>query len=66
MLLADEPTSELDEVSRDHVVSELVSAGQVRARWSSLASHDRDVLAACDRTLWIVDGRLAAEPDRVG
>jgi len=50
LLLADEPTSELDEVARDHVVRELVS----QARSGSLvilASHDRDVLAACDRTL---------------
>jgi ABC-type lipoprotein export system ATPase subunit len=65
VLLADEPTSELDEVSRDHVVRELVAHARAGAL-VVLASHDRDVLAACDRTLWLVDGRLAAEPDRVG
>ncbi len=65
LLLADDPTSELDEVARDHVVSELVA----QARSGSLvilASHDRDVLAACDRTLWLVAGRLVDTPDRVG
>ncbi len=65
VLLADEPTSELDEVSRDHVVQELVA----QARSGSLvvlASHDRDVLAACDRTLWLVAGRLVDAPDLVG
>ena len=65
MLLADEPTSELDEVSRDHVMRELVAQAR-SGTLVVLASHDRDVLAACDRTLWLVDGRLAAEPDRVG
>jgi putative ABC transport system ATP-binding protein len=65
LLLADEPTSELDEVSRDHIVQELVA----QARAGSLvvlASHDRDVLAACDRTLWLVAGRLVDAPDLVG
>ena len=55
LLLADEPTSELDEVSRDHVVGEL----QAEARGGAvvvIASHDRDVLAACDRVLWLADG----------
>ena len=65
VLLADEPTSELDEVSRDHVVQELVAQAR-SGTLVVLASHDRDVLAACDRTLWLVNGRLAAEPDRVG
>ena len=55
LLLADEPTSELDEVSRDHVVDEL-RAEATRVAVVVIASHDRDVLAACDRVLWLADG----------
>jgi putative ABC transport system ATP-binding protein len=55
LLLADEPTSELDEVSRDHVVGEL-RAEATRGAVVVIASHDRDVLAACDRVLWLADG----------
>ena len=55
LLLADEPTSELDEVSRDHVVGEL-RAEASRGAVVVIASHDRDVLAACDRVLWLADG----------
>ena len=55
LLLADEPTSELDEVSRDHVVGELRAEAR-RGAVVVIASHDRDVLAACDRVLWLADG----------
>ena len=55
LLLADEPTSELDEVSRDHVVGELQAEAR-RGGIVVIASHDRDVLAACDRVLWLADG----------
>jgi putative ABC transport system ATP-binding protein len=55
LLLADEPTSELDEVSRDHVVGELRAEAR-RGGMVVIASHDRDVLAACDRVLWLADG----------
>ncbi len=57
LLLADEPTSELDEVTRDAIVTELrreASSGAVVV----LATHDPDVMARCDRTTQIVDGRL--------
>jgi putative ABC transport system ATP-binding protein len=57
LLLADEPTSELDEVTRDAIVTELrqeASSGAVVV----LATHDPDVMARCDRTMQIVDGRL--------
>jgi putative ABC transport system ATP-binding protein len=58
LLLADEPTSELDEVSRDHVVGEL-RAEASRGAVVVIASHDRDVLAACDRVLWLADGAVS-------
>lgn len=57
LLLADEPTSELDEATRDSVMTELrneADAGAVVV----LATHDPDVIAWCDRATQIVDGRL--------
>ena len=58
LLLADEPTSELDEVSRDHVVGELQAEAR-RGGMVVIASHDRDVLAACDRVLWLADAAVS-------
>jgi ABC-type lipoprotein export system ATPase subunit len=57
ILIADEPTSELDEAARDLVMAE-IHAEAGRGALVVLASHDRDVLATCHRTLWIADGDL--------
>jgi putative ABC transport system ATP-binding protein len=57
LLVADEPTSELDETTRDHVIGELRAEAD-RGALVIVASHDRDVLDACDRTLWMVAGAL--------
>lgn len=58
-LLADEPTSELDESTRDHVVEQFRREAQ-RGAVVVLATHDTDVMAACDRSLKIVAGRLVS------
>ena len=42
-------------MSRDHVVGELQAEAR-RGGMVVIASHDRDVLAACDRVLWLADG----------
>lgn len=50
LLLADEPTSELDEMTRDHVLAELrreADGGAVVV----LATHDPEVVRHCDSTL---------------
>jgi putative ABC transport system ATP-binding protein len=57
LLLADEPTSELDEETRDHVVAELrVEAANGAA--VVVATHDPDIVAACDRALRLSSGHL--------
>jgi putative ABC transport system ATP-binding protein len=58
LLLVDEPTSELDESTRDHVVRELVAEAE-RGSVVVIATHDPDVVAACDRVLTLVDGRVS-------
>ncbi len=56
VLLADEPTSELDEVNRDLVVAE-IRAEALRGAVVVLATHDPDVAALCDDEIHLVDGR---------
>jgi putative ABC transport system ATP-binding protein len=58
VLLADEPTSELDEASRDLVVAELrAEAG--RGALVVLATHDPEVADMCDDQLHLVDGAVS-------
>jgi putative ABC transport system ATP-binding protein len=59
VLLADEPTSELDEHNRDLVVAE-IRAEADRGAVVVLATHDPDVADACDDELHLVDGKVAA------
>ena len=59
LLLADEPTSELDAVTRDRVL------GGLRARAASgaavlIATHDQEAAQACDRVLELTGGALRA------
>jgi putative ABC transport system ATP-binding protein len=61
VLLADEPTSELDEQNRDRVVAELRAEAD-RGAVVVLATHDPEVAAACDDQLHLTDGRAAREP----
>jgi putative ABC transport system ATP-binding protein len=60
VLLADEPTSELDELNRDLVVAEIrreADKGVVVV----LATHDAEVAQMCDEELHLVDGRVFGE-----
>jgi putative ABC transport system ATP-binding protein len=63
VLLADEPTSELDEHNRDLVVTELRLEAD-RGCVVVLATHDPEVADLCDDELHLVDGRHAGEPVR--
>ncbi|NUS51903.1 MAG: hypothetical protein HOQ22_12810, partial [Nocardioidaceae bacterium] len=64
VLLADEPTSELDEKNRDLVVAELRVEAQ-RGAVVVLATHDPEVADLCDDELHLVDGRATGEPVRM-
>jgi putative ABC transport system ATP-binding protein len=57
ILLADEPTSELDEGNREHVMDQLrIEAG--RGAIVVVATHDPAVVAAADRKIVLDEGRL--------
>jgi ABC-type lipoprotein export system ATPase subunit len=61
LLLADEPTSQLDHGARDIVLDGL---GEVNERWGTtvvVVTHDPDVAARMSRTITIRDGRVGAE-----
>jgi putative ABC transport system ATP-binding protein len=58
LLLADEPTSELDEVNRDHVLIHLRRAADQGAA-VVVATHDPAVVDACDHDVHLVDGVVA-------
>ena len=58
LLVADEPTSELDEATRDHVLGEL-RVEAARGAIVVVASHDPAVLEQCSRTVRLVAGRAA-------
>lgn len=56
VLLADEPTSELDAGTRDLVVAQLRAEAD-RGAVVVVATHDPDVASVCDDALELVDGR---------
>ncbi len=60
LLLADEPTGNLDQATSDHVVRLL---NEIRAELGTtivMVTHDQEIAAhASDRTLHLVDGRVA-------
>ncbi len=61
LVLADEPTSQLDAESADAVVALLQSAANDLGTTVIAVTHDPEVGAALDRTVTIRDGRVGAE-----
>jgi putative ABC transport system ATP-binding protein len=61
VLLADEPTSELDEGNREHVMDQL-RLEAARGAVVVVATHDPAVVDAADRRLVLDEGRLLPEP----
>jgi putative ABC transport system ATP-binding protein len=60
LILADEPTAELDAMNRDRVVAELRAEAD-RGTVVVVATHDPDVAARCDDEVHLADG-LVADP----
>lgn len=61
LVLADEPTSQLDAVSRERVVEILARAHAVFGHTLVLVTHDASVAAQTSRTVTIRDGRVGSE-----
>lgn len=60
VLLADEPTGNLDEVTRDEIIVLLVETARSRGITLVIVTHDSDVAQKMDRHLVIRNGRLAS------
>ncbi|HSK56009.1 MAG TPA: ABC transporter ATP-binding protein [Jiangellales bacterium] len=61
LLLADEPTSQLDAAHRRHVLDLLTRAGDELGTTVVVVTHDADVGQALGRTVSMRDGRVGAE-----
>ena len=64
LLLADEPTGNLDHTTGAAVIDLLFSLRQRAGTTLLLITHDRDLAARCDRQVHMSDGRIA-DPDPV-
>ena len=60
VILADEPTGNLDEAMRDEVMDLLVTTARERGITLIVVTHDKEVAGRLDRQLVIAKGRLSA------
>jgi lipoprotein-releasing system ATP-binding protein len=58
-VLADEPTGNLDRETAGAVFGVLVDLARRRGTAIAIVTHDPELAARCDRTLHLVDGRIA-------
>ena len=61
LLLADEPTSQLDHRARDEVLAAISTINTSTGMTVLLVTHDPEVAALLPRTVTIRDGRIASE-----
>jgi putative ABC transport system ATP-binding protein len=58
ILLADEPTGNLDSATGRHVIDRLVAVNRDRGRTLVLVTHDPELAARADETILLRDGRV--------
>lgn len=61
LLLADEPTGNLDHTTGGAILDALIQHRQAGDRAMVIVTHDREVAARADRVVRLVDGRIAEE-----
>jgi ABC-type lipoprotein export system ATPase subunit len=61
LLLADEPTGNLDSATAEEVIDSLIALSRARDLTLVMVTHDPEVAAHADRILHLKDGRLATE-----
>jgi lipoprotein-releasing system ATP-binding protein len=62
LVLADEPTGNLDSVTGDQVLQSLFSLTRERRHTLVLVTHNNEIAATCDRIIHLKDGRLLPSP----
>lgn len=65
LVLADEPTGNLDTATADEVFALLRRFNQERGTAFLIVTHDPRLAARCDRIIELVDGRIVADGPRV-
>jgi putative ABC transport system ATP-binding protein len=60
ILLADEPTGNLDSATGAQIIDLLVSINRERGRTLVLVTHDRDLAARADETIALRDGKVVS------
>ena len=63
LVLADEPTGNLDAATGDQVMSHLFARSRDRGAALLLITHEAGLAARCNRTIRMADGRIEAEPE---
>jgi putative ABC transport system ATP-binding protein len=58
IVLADEPTGNLDSVTGRHVIELLVAVNRTRGRTLVLVTHDSELAAFADEAIALRDGRV--------
>ena len=58
LVLADEPTGNLDKRTSDELVGLFVRLHQERGLTSVLVTHSQRIASVCDRVVYMADGRL--------
>ena len=59
LILADEPTGNLDSTTADEVFTLMRKVNQDKGVAFLMVTHDRELASRCDRTIEIIDGRIA-------
>jgi lipoprotein-releasing system ATP-binding protein len=64
LILADEPTGNLDSTTADEVFALMRRVNQDKGVAFLMVTHDRELASRCDRTIEIIDGRMAPSSAR--
>ncbi len=64
LILADEPTGNLDSTTADEVFALMRRVNQDKGVAFLMVTHDRELASRCDRTIEIIDGRIATPAAR--
>ena len=64
VLLADEPTGNLDETTGGEIIELLFAGHEQRGTTLVLVTHDAALAARCDRVVRMRSGRIESEPKR--
>lgn len=62
LLIADEPTGNLDELTADHVARDLFSVAKELSATLVVATHDPNIASLAGKTLRMISGELSEEP----